>query len=112
MKKVLFLFVMACFAVVPYSCQSSAGRFGVVSPDKALEVSVSKDSSGLYVYSFAAQGEELITASPVGFKGKHQGMIPDADWTVIFYGNVACYQCKLGYKRMVFITYFCTINNL
>ena len=82
MKKVLFLFVMACLAIVPYSCQSSAGRFGVVSPDKALEVSVSKDSSGFYVYSFAAQGEELITASPVGFKGKHQGMIPDADWTV------------------------------
>lgn len=67
--------------IVSYSCQSSAG-FRVVSPDEALEVSVSRDSSGLYVYSFAAQGEELVASSRIGFEGKYQGMIPGADWSV------------------------------
>ena len=81
MKKILFLLAFVCFMILLYSCQSSAG-FRVVSPDEALEVSVSKDSSGLYVYSFAAQGEELIASSRIGFEGKHQGMIPGADWSV------------------------------
>ena len=81
MKKILFLLAFVCLMILLYSCQSSAG-FRVVSPDEALEVSVSKDSSGLYVYSFAAQGEELIASSRIGFEGKHQGMIPGADWSV------------------------------
>ena len=82
MKQTLCLPAMACLAIVSCSCQPSADSFRVVSPDEALEVSVEKDSSGLYVYSFSDQGEELITSSHIGFKGKHQGMIPGKDWTV------------------------------
>ena len=89
MKKILFLLAFVCLMILLYSCQSSAG-FRVVSPDEALEVSVSKDSSGLYVYSFAAQGEELIASSRIGFEGKHQGMIPGADWSVS--SSVSCYD--------------------
>lgn len=83
MKKTGFYSLLAaCMITVFYSCNSATTRFQLYSPNGDLVLSVGKDTAGLYVYSLADKGEELISASQLGFEDMAQRRIPGADWKV------------------------------
>lgn len=65
------------------SCSKQSGDvFTLTSPDGKLELSVQKDSAGIWEYTFAGNKEELIKGSRLGYMSVSQGVIPSAEWPV------------------------------
>ncbi len=64
------------------SCSLQKDSYTLSSPDGKLVVSVEKDSTGMFGYSFAGNGEKLIAPSRLGYESEKQGTIPSKEWTV------------------------------
>lgn len=65
------------------SCSKQSGEvFTLTSPDGKLELSVQKDSAGIWEYTFAGNKEKLIKGSRLGYMSVSQGIIPSAEWPV------------------------------
>lgn len=79
------------------SCSKQSGDvFTLTSPDGKLELSVQKDSAGIWEYTFAGNKEELIKGSRLGYMSVSQGVIPSAEWPVS-----ASEQCHEGIWKPV-----------
>lgn len=73
------------------SCSKQSGDvFTLTSPDGKLELSVQKDSAGIWEYTFAGNKEELIKGSRLGYMSVSQGVIPSAEWPVS--ASEQCYE--------------------
>lgn len=79
------------------SCSKQSGDvFTLTSPDGKLELSVQKDSAGIWEYTFAGNKEELIKGSRLGYMSVSQGVIPSVEWPVS-----ASEQCHEGIWKPV-----------
>lgn len=73
------------------SCSKQSGDvFTLTSPDGKLELSVQKDSAGIWEYTFAGNKEELIKGSRLGYMSVSQGVIPSAEWP--FSASEQCHE--------------------
>ncbi len=79
---ILCLFVV--FALIsPVVNAAGAESYAVLSPDKNLQLNITQNAEGDFVYSLMAGGVRLIDASPLGFQLDADVVVPSKDWKVV-----------------------------
>lgn len=79
MKKTVLLQLILVLGL--FSCQPG-GKTKVISPKGTMSFEVSQSENGDFLYTFTADGENLIESSSIGFELETGEKVPSGDWVI------------------------------